>query len=54
MTKAQLLFAETHQRDGEGVIKKPFLPTPIDRILQKLTQMELPAKEHLEGYMRHK
>jgi integrase/recombinase XerD len=28
--------------------------TPIDHILQKLSRMELPAKEHVEHYMRHK
>ena len=28
--------------------------TPIDHILQKLSRMELPAKEHFERYMRHK
>jgi len=27
---------------------------PIDRILQKLSHLELPAKEHFESYMRHK
>jgi integrase/recombinase XerD len=28
--------------------------TPIDHILQKLSRMELPAKEHFERYLRHK
>jgi len=28
--------------------------TPIERILRKITKMELPAKEHIERYMRHK
>jgi len=28
--------------------------TPIDRILHKLSSLELPAKEHFEGYLRHK
>ena len=28
--------------------------SPIDHILQKLSRMELPAKEHFECYMRHK
>ena len=35
-------------------VKQPLSPTPIDRILQKLSRMELPAKEHFERYMRHK
>ena len=28
--------------------------TPIERFLQKLSRLELPAKEHLESYLRHK
>jgi site-specific recombinase XerD len=36
-------------------LREPLLsPTPIDRILQKLSPLELPAKEHFESYMRHK
>ena len=34
--------------------EQPLAPTPIDHILQKLSRMELPAKEHFERYMRHK
>src|SRR4030043_1965700 len=28
--------------------------SPIDRILQKISKMELPDREHFEIYMRHK
>ena len=28
--------------------------TQIEQILQKLSRLELPAKEHFESYMRHK
>ena len=28
--------------------------SPIDRILQKISKMELPEREHIESYMRHK
>ena len=28
--------------------------TPIDRIFEKLSSLDLPAKEHFESYMRHK
>ncbi len=28
--------------------------TPIERFLQKLSRLELPAKEHFESYLRHK
>lgn len=28
--------------------------TPIDRILQRISKLDLPAREHFEGYMLHK
>src|SRR5208282_1377264 len=28
--------------------------TPIDRILQKISKLDLPDREHFESYMRHK
>ena len=34
--------------------KVPRDRTPIDRILEKLSSLDLPAKEHFESYMRHK
>ena len=40
---------------GKNELREPSLSsTPIDRILQKFSYIELPAKEHLERYMRHK
>ena len=39
---------------NEELREQPLSQTPIDRILQRLSCMELPAKEHFERYMRHK
>jgi integrase/recombinase XerD len=38
--------AVPHQQD--------FTQTPIEKFLQKLCRLELPAKEHFESYLRHK
>jgi integrase/recombinase XerD len=54
MTKGQPITNESVKSEGEVLHEQPLLPTPIDRILQKLSCMELPAKEHFERYMRHK
>jgi integrase/recombinase XerD len=54
MTKVEPITNESVQSGREVVSEQPLLPTPIDRILQKLSCKELPAKEHFERYMRHK
>jgi len=54
MTKANLIFNKSLARDGETGFEQQSSPTALDRILQKLSGMELPAKEHVEDYMRHK
>jgi site-specific recombinase XerD len=56
MTKGQPIIRESVQSGSEVLREQPLLaiPTPIDRILQKLSVLELPAKEHIEHYMRHK
>jgi site-specific recombinase XerD len=54
MTQEQLITNESVQSGSEVVRGEPFSPTPIDRILQKLSCLELPAKEHFEHYLRHK
>ena len=43
--------AGTNKQDPH---QQPLSATPIDRILERLSALELPAKEHLERYMRHK
>jgi integrase/recombinase XerD len=54
MTNVEPITNESTQSGSEVVREQPLSPTPIDRILQKLSCMELPAKEHLERYMHHK
>ena len=54
MTKVEPMTNESIQSGSEAVREQPLSPTPIDRILQKLSCIELPAKDHLERYMHHK
>ena len=54
MTQGQPITNEPIRSEGEVVHEQPVSPTPIDRILEKLSCMELSAKEHFERYMRHK
>jgi integrase/recombinase XerD len=54
MTRAQQILREILPKVQEDVPKQRIQPTPIDRIFQKLPLIELPAKEYLEGYLRHK
>jgi integrase/recombinase XerD len=54
MTKVEPITNESVRVEGEVLREKLFLPTPIDRILQRLSCTELPAKEHFECYLRHK
>jgi site-specific recombinase XerD len=54
MIQVQPITNESVKSGSEVLREQPLLPTPIDRVLQKLFCMELPAKEHLECYMRHK
>ncbi len=54
MTQIQPVANELVKREDEVLREQPLSPTPIDRILEKLSCMELPAKEHFERYMHHK
>ena len=54
MTQGQPITNESVQSRSEVLREQPLSSTPIDRILQKLSCMELPAKEQFERYMRHK
>jgi site-specific recombinase XerD len=54
MTKVEPIINESIQSGSEAVREQFLSPTPIDRILQKLSCIELPAKDHLERYMHHK
>ncbi len=53
MTQVQPAIASV--KSETTVLHQKYLEqSPIDRILQKLSHLELPAKEHFESYMRHK
>jgi integrase/recombinase XerD len=54
MTQEQSSANELVKNESEVLRQQPLTPTPIDHILQKLSHMELPAREHFERYMRHK
>ena len=54
MTKVEPIPNEPVRSENEVLREQPLSPTPIDRILQKLSSIELPAREHFECYMRHK
>ena len=54
MTQEQPIINESVQSGSEVLREQPLSPTLIDRILQRLSCMELPAKEHFECYLRHK
>src|SRR4030042_6499005 len=54
MTKVEPITNELVETEREELRDQPLSPTLIDRILQRLSCIELPAKEHCERYMRHK
>jgi len=54
MTKVEPTTNESVKSQSEEPREQHLTQTPIDHILQKLSRMELPAKEHFERYMRHK
>ncbi len=54
MTQVEPIPNESVKSGSEVEREQPLSPTPIDRILQKLSCMKLPAKEHFESYMRYK
>jgi integrase/recombinase XerD len=54
MTRVQPITNESVRNESEELREQHLAQTPIDPILQKLSRMELPAKEHFERYMRHK
>ncbi|NCP02854.1 MAG: hypothetical protein COZ69_05010 [Deltaproteobacteria bacterium CG_4_8_14_3_um_filter_45_9] len=54
MTQLQSTVNELAKKESEVLREQPLTPTPIDHILQRLSRIEVPAKEHFERYMRHK
>lgn len=54
MTQIEPIFNETVKTEREELHEEPLLRSPIDHILQRLSRIKLPAKEHFECYLRHK
>lgn len=54
MIQAKPISRRQRSSEIEAVNYQGITGTPIDRILQKITNMELPNGEHCESYMRHK
>ncbi len=54
MTQIKPNIHESVESTQHDPHQQPLSATPIDRILQRLSVLDLPAKEHLERYMRHK
>src|SRR5450756_944866 len=50
----QPTVSESVKRESEVLREQHRAQVPIDHILQRLSPMELPAKEHFESYLRHK
>jgi hypothetical protein len=50
MTQGQPITNESAQSEGEVLREQPLSSTLIDRILHRLSCIELPAKEHFERY----
>ncbi|MHC4464050.1 MAG: tyrosine-type recombinase/integrase, partial [Planctomycetota bacterium] len=54
MIQTRPIIGKPHSSEIEAVNYQTVVDSPIDSILRKITKMELPDREHLESYMRHK
>ena len=54
MTQARPIISRPCSSENEAANYLTVADSPIDRILQKISKMELPEREHFESYMRHK
>ena len=54
MIQARPIISSPHSNKIEAAKYLTVADSPIDRILQKISKMELPEREHFESYMRHK
>jgi len=54
MTQVESTTNEAVKSSSAGISQGHLVPSPIEQILNKLSRIELPAKEHFEGYLRHK
>jgi integrase/recombinase XerC/integrase/recombinase XerD len=54
MTQAKPTISRPHRSEIEAVDYQNVVESPVDRIVQKISTMEIPGREHFESYMRHK
>ncbi len=54
MTQVQPAAIESVKSETALPYQQHPAETPIERFLQKLSWLEVPAKEHFESYLRHK
>jgi len=54
MIQTNPIISRPHSSEIEAANYLTVADSPIDRILQKISKMELPEREHIESYMRHK
>jgi len=54
MIQVRPIISSPHSSKIEVAKYLTVVDSPIDRILQKISKMELPEREHFESYMRHK
>ena len=54
MNLVQPTTDESIRAESEVSLRQPLAQTPIGHILQRISQLELPAQEHFESYLRHK
>jgi len=54
MNQVQPAIIESVKSETAASYQRHSAQTPLDHFLQKLSRLELPAKEHLESYLRHK
>jgi site-specific recombinase XerD len=54
MAQAELVVSRPFSSEIEAVDYENVADSPIDRIVEKISEMEIPGKEHVESYMRHK
>ena len=54
MIQARPIVSRPQGSEIEAVHYLTVADSPIDRILQQISKMELPEREHFESYMRHK
>jgi hypothetical protein len=54
MTQTNVLGTERNTSDQEGTQHNHPAQTHLNRILERLSPLDIPAKEHVESYLHYK